>query len=122
MATKSKALQALIEKAKTEKRASLVWKPSPGDCLAGTVIKLKKLPGRGRDAETGRPIPYLSVTIADENGELRVCNAGTLLADEIEAQDLEVGDICAIVYHGTEKTGSGHSVGVFTLAVEKKPK
>ena len=113
---KNKDLQELIARAKSTKRARTVWNPAPGDALAGEVVKLRWLSGKGKD-DDGKPIKYCSLTVEQEDGNLVVVNAGLMLQEEMEEQGTKVGDTIAIAFHGKEKTGSGkNEIGIYSLA------
>lgn len=120
MAKEKRDLSKLLAAAKADsERASKVWKPAPGDSIAGTVSKMRYLPGKGL-SDDGKKIKYLSVTLADQNGELIVVPCGMILQDLFEEKGIMPGDDVAIFYKGKEPTGSGQKVGIYSLATNRE--
>lgn len=112
---KSKNLEALLAKAKAEKRSRNIWDPDVGGSLCGTVRKMRWIPGSAKDEE-GKRVKYLSLHVEDEAGTLWVVNCGMMLHEAFEEQGGRDGSEIAIVYHGSEKT-SGGQLGIYSCAV-----
>lgn len=116
-------LSKLLEAAKTApKRATRVWQPEKGEGIAGTVTRMRRIPGKQIDPDTGQRIRYLSLILAEESGELSVVNCGMLLEEEMVERQVEVGDEVAIVFHGSEGTAGGNDVGIYSMAHEPCPR
>lgn len=108
-------VEALIAKARAQPRAQRKWEPNDGEAIAGTIERMKWVPGEAKD-EDGKPIPYLVLMLRDfSDNELTRVTCGVTLQEEIEIQGVKLGDTVAIVYHGREGR-----TGIYSLSVDRE--
>ena len=88
----------MLEKIRaTSDESELTWRPEqPGDCIAGTVVDIRHPPV---NEEERMHVEILS----EEDGEVWVVWATTVLRQEFERKHLAIGDEIGIKYLGQPK-------------------
>ena len=110
-ATLSDRLNALKQRA-TQLETISNWQPSAGETIAGIIS------GSGTFTH---PLygEQKTMLLKDDSGLITSVILTKYLMTGLKQQGAVLGDLCAVTFHGKEKSKTGHSFNRYSLLVDK---
>jgi len=110
-ATLTDRLNALRQRA-TQTSEIKHWQPTAGACITGII----KGSGSFHHPLYGEQKTML---LQDEKGDITSVILTRYLSQGLKLQNAAIGDLCAVTFHGKERSKTGHTFNRYSLLVEK---